>query len=146
MVAIFCRHSKWSNSFYPLGSPDSLTRQSEKRSNSSFEKSGEVPMGPCGHRSASSTASIKDPPCSQEQPRRRCRPSTATHLPSRTDRHTRLSRRYQRFKSEKCVLKCFVAIRLRGHFAARAARGDFVSSFSSPWPRQTPERDGTLVW
>lgn len=46
MVSIFCRHSRWSNSFYPLESPDSLTRQSEKRLSSSFEKRGASPYGP----------------------------------------------------------------------------------------------------
>ena len=46
MVAIFCRRSRWRNSFRPLGSPDSLTRQSEKRLSSSFEKRGENPRRP----------------------------------------------------------------------------------------------------
>lgn len=141
---IFCRRSRWRNSFRPFGSPHSLIRQSEKRSSSSFEKRGE---NPCGHRSVSSITSIKNSPL---QPRTATQALSTIHgrsfaiengstyttiskMPTLQERKTRL---------EMLCRK----IRLRRHFAARAARGDFVSSFSSPWPRQTPERDGTLVW
>ena len=147
MVVIFCRRSRWRNSFRPFGSPHSLIRQPEKQPSSSFEKRGEDPRRPL--RAPLRILNCLDkrlPFCSQEQPRRRYRPSATAHLPSRMNRRTRPSRRCQRFKSEKRALKCFAAIRSRRHFAARAARGDFVSSFSSPWPRQTSERDGTLVW